>query len=525
MKDGPVKEGPVKEGPVLYALYRCLADSGLWKPGAVLLAAVSGGCDSMALLGGLSRLRAEAGFTLHALHVQHGLRGADSLADEQLVRDFCAQHAIPLTVHQADLGGDLHLPGLETRARDCRLAFFAAEMQRLHGDALLLAHHQDDQTETVLMHLLRGAGSNGLAGMRTAGPFAGGLMLRPFLELPKEELRKALREWDVPFREDASNQEAVTLRNALRLQVLPLLEELSPGCGERIARTARLLRRDEETLSGLAIRQIRDHLLLMDGLHAIELEPLRRMDGAVALRALRLWVREGLMRCGSEPEERWLSAQDSEQLLHFVCTEEGSDRLNLPRGLQAFRGSRWLHLIRQSGDPLAEAPQQEPLPLLSLLYRGQNRTEHPQTASDIADTRIRWQGVLLMPLALLPDGLHLLSASLGVHTPAKPPESARTAFVPPDVAERCVFRHPLPGDTIHPLGAPGGKPLRRYLTDRQIDPPFRERLPVLAMGSEILWIPGLCTSQMLAHRPGQRAICISASEMSPYLPKSLCKGD
>ena len=493
----------MKGGPVMHALQCSLAQNGLWKPGAVLLAAVSGGSDSMALLSGLHALQQVTAFSLHALHVQHGLRGADSLADEQLVRDFCAQHAIPLTVHQADLGGDLHLPGMETRARDCRLAFFAAEMQRLHGDALLLAHHQDDQAETVLMHLLRGAGANGLAGMRAAGPFAGGLMLRPFLELPKEELRKALRDWGIPFREDASNQEAMTLRNALRLQVLPLLEELSPGCGGRIARTARLLRRDEETLNDQAARQIRDHLLLMDGLHAIALEPLRRMDGAVALRALRLWVQEGLKLCGSEPDERWLSAADSQQLLDFVCTEEGSDRLNLPWGLQAFRGSRWLHLIRQNGDPLAEAPLQEPIPLMSL----------PE------------QGGLLIPDRNLPNCPHLLSASLSVETPAAPPESARTVFLPPEMAEGCVFRSPLPGDTIHPLGAPGGKPLRRYLTDRKIDPPFRERLPVLAMGSQILWIPGLCTAQMLAHRPGQRIIRIHATETPPYLPISLCKGD
>lgn len=503
VKDGPVKDGPVQDGPVMYALQCSLAQNNLLRPGPVLLAAVSGGSDSMALLSGLMRLRAEAGFTLHALHVQHGLRGDESLADEQLVRDFCAANRIPLTVHQADLGGDLHLPGMETRARDCRLGFFAAEMQRLHGDALLLAHHQDDQTETVLMHLLRGAGSNGLAGMRAAGPFAGGLMLRPFLELPKDELRKALRDWNIPFREDASNQEAMTLRNALRLQVLPLLEELSPGCGGRIARTARLLRRDEETLNGLAIRQIREHLLLMDGLHAIALEPLRQMDGAVALRALRLWVREGLKLCGPEPDERWLSAADSEQLLDFVCTEEGSDRLNLPRGLQAFRGSRWLHLIRQNGDPLAEAPLQEPIPLMSL----------PE------------QGGLLIPDRNLPNSPHLLSASLNVETPAAPPDSARTAFVPPELAEGCVFRNPLPGDVIHPLGAPGHKPLRRFLTDAKIDPPFRERLPVLAMGSEILWIPGLCTAQTLAHRPGQRIIRIHATETPPYLPQSLCKGD
>ena len=127
---------------VLAALRRSLA----LLPGqrATLLAAVSGGCDSMALLCGLHLLSSEMGFALHACHVQHGLRGESSLADERLVREACALRGIPLWVHKAHLGGDLHLPGMETRARKCRRAFFEADVKDLHAKALLTAHHRDD---------------------------------------------------------------------------------------------------------------------------------------------------------------------------------------------------------------------------------------------------------------------------------------------------------------------------------------------------------------------------------------------
>ncbi len=524
-----MKGGPAKEGPVMHALQCSLEQNGLLKPGKVLLAAVSGGSDSMALLSGLHAFQQETGFTLHALHVQHGLRGEDSLADEQLVRNFCAQHDIPLTVHQADLGGDLHQPGMETRARDCRRGFFAAEMERLHADALLLAHHRDDQTETVLMHLLRGAGGNGLAGMRPAAPFAGGQLLRPFLQLSKDELRNVCRLWKVPYREDASNQQDITLRNALRLRVLPLLEELSPGCSGRIARTARLLQQDESCLNRLAVQGMKGRMLSAEGLHALPLEALAGMDEALALRALRLWYAGGLRRMGIDPEERWLSAADSEALLAFVLLGEPSGRMNLPCGLQAFRGSRWLHLLRQDGSSLIPAPVPEPVTLLSLLRQmkpdGTPVMAPPEEAAALSASGTDWEGTLLVPDEPLPRSRYMLICSLCVITPDQPPESALTAYVPLELADRCVFRTPRPGDIIRPLGAPGTKPLRRFLTDRKIDPPFRDRLPLLAMGSGILWIPGLCTAAELTYRPGQRVICIRAAEAPPYLHHNTCKGD
>ena len=225
---------------VLSALRACLARHGL-EGERTLVAAVSGGADSMALLCALHRLRGSMHFTLHACHVQHGLRGEASLGDQLFVEEWCRRLDVPLSITTAQLGGDPSLPGMESRARECRRSIFAAEMERLGGAALLTAHHQGDQTETVLMHLLRGAGAAGLAGMAESAPFAGGLLLRPFLQLPRSALLAALEEWGVPHREDATNQQAITLRNALRLKVLPLLESLSPGSGAHIAQSAALL--------------------------------------------------------------------------------------------------------------------------------------------------------------------------------------------------------------------------------------------------------------------------------------------
>ncbi len=481
---------------VLDALRRCLARNGLNREG-VLLAAVSGGADSMALLCGLHHLRSELPFSLHACHVQHGLRGESSLEDEAFVREWCRRWQIPLSVHTADLGGDATLPGMETRARECRRRFFAAELEALGGAALLTAHHQGDQTETLLMHLLRGAGAGGLSGMQECAPFACGQHLRPFLDLPGQALRCALEEWGVPHREDATNSEAITLRNALRLQVLPLLEKLSPGCGGRMAQTAALLRRDEEALAGMAQTLLRESSLFSAGLHSLSCTALSQTEEAVAIRALRLWYEKGLARMGLSPSERSLSAQDSLHLLALASAAPGQ-QLNLPGGLVALRGQRWLHLLQQGGEPLCPAAESEPLPLLDFVAG----TDAP----------------VPLPGWHKQDGSPLLCLCPAWETPVQPPRDALTAFLPEALLPGCVLRTPRPGDRIHPLGAPGAKPLRRWLTDHRMDAPFRAVLPVLAQENEILWIPGLCTAQLLAFVPGRRALRLCVGVRPPYLP-------
>ncbi|MBR3872638.1 MAG: tRNA lysidine(34) synthetase TilS [Clostridia bacterium] len=434
---------------------------------ARVLCAVSGGCDSMALLHALYRLRNERPLELMASHVQHGLRGQDSLEDERFVRRMCQQLGVPLLVEKAELSGTMDDPGMETRARDCRRAIFVRQMQTHHMDALLTAHHRDDQTETVLLHLLRGAGMEGLCGMQPVVAFGCGVLLRPFLALPRKTIADAMRAEGLDWREDQSNQQAVTPRNALRLQILPELEQLFSQCGAHIAQTAQALQADEAYLRQQADELYREAAYTMPPLFLLDRQKLMQAPRALSVRALRRWWREGLAAGGFSPEERTLSHQDTEQLYRLMHQSSGS--INLPCGLMAAAGQHHLHLLRQSGEPLADAQ-----PCEVLLKPGEQvyRLMHATVTQRPSD--------------------------------GAAPNANDTAVLTPDIlARRPVLRAPRPGDRIQPLGAPGSKPLRRFLTDRHIDPALRPALTVLACGSDVLWIPQICTAEALriTHAP------------------------
>ena len=405
------------------AVRRALEDAGLFRGGAGLLCGVSGGADSVALLYALWRLRSEAGFRLEASHVQHGLRGEASLEDERFVGALCDELGVPLHVENAGLTGGMEAPGMEARARERRRAIFARQMDALKLDAVLVAHHRDDQAETVLMRLLRGAGTDGLCGMRAWVPFGRGVMLRPFLGLGKQTLVQALAQEGLPHREDESNQSPVTPRNALRLEVLPAMERLFPGAAGHIAEAAEALGTDAGCLDALAERLYETARAELPPLHALRRGPLAHAP-------------------------------------------EAGETCNLPLGLKAVAGRAYLYLLTQRDEPLRPAPAARPLPV----------TVHES--------------------AYVLDFTHVTQTPAGPETPV--PSHAGEAVLSPEVlALGPVMRRPRPGDRIRPMGAPGEKPLRRFLTDRRVDPPLRPYLAVLAVENEVLWIPRLCASERL----------------------------
>lgn len=445
-----------------------------------LLCAVSGGGDSVALLYALYLLREQMGFQLEAVHVQHGLRGESSRADEDLVRGLCARWHVPLTVAQANLNGSMEDPGMETQARNRRRELFAQVMQAKGIPVLLTAHHRDDQAETVLMHLLRGAGLDGLCAMRSATPFGGGTLLRPFLRLGKQELLNWLAAEGIAYRTDESNLQAITPRNHLRLNGMPALAEAFPGAARHMAELADTLQADSDCLNQLADQLYEDSLMAGPGLLALRKAPLQQAHPAILRRALRRLVREGAAQLGLSPRERSLSREDTLTLEALVSAPAGQ-ALNLPLGLKALCGTGYLFLLRQDDTPLTPAPQWEPV---SVSIR--------QACYDLPWAQIiRREGGLpgTADVALLPDGVLMLNP---------------------------VFRAPEPEDIIHPLGAPGRKPLRRFLTDRHIDLPLRPLLTVLAVGHRILWIPGLCTSEALRAAPDGQGLRLQG--VIPFLP-------
>lgn len=215
-----------------------------------MLCAVSGGADSMCLLNMLLSKREELGIELEAAHYEHGLRGEESLEDARFVEDFCREKGIYCTVEHgkvAEYARENSL-GTEEAARLLRYAFLEKTAGERGCDRIATAHNADDNAETLLFNLTRGAGLDGLCGI----PPVRGSIVRPLLDMTRAEIEEYLRKNGIPHREDSSNAADDYSRNLIRHRVTPVLRELNPRFSESAFRTAELMRRDADYLDATA---------------------------------------------------------------------------------------------------------------------------------------------------------------------------------------------------------------------------------------------------------------------------------
>lgn len=196
------------------------------------LVGLSGGADSVALLLVLKEL----GYKIEAVHCNFQLRGEESMRDENFCRTLCEQNQVPFHLVHFDTNtyAKVHKVSIEMAARELRYRYFEQLLADLNASAVCVAHHRDDSVETVLMNLIRGTGLQGLKGI----DYINGHVVRPLLSVTREEIVSFLQERNQSFMTDSSNLEPVVLRNRIRLEVLPLLEQLNPSAKECIARSA-----------------------------------------------------------------------------------------------------------------------------------------------------------------------------------------------------------------------------------------------------------------------------------------------
>ena len=261
---------------MLNKLKAFLREQHMLNPGDRVVCAVSGGADSMALLWAMYLLKDKLNIQLKAAHFNHQLRGEESDRDAKFCRDFCAFHDIPYTEGTAKV-----VPGpkgLEAAARDARYAF----LQSLPGK-IATAHTADDNAETVLMHLVRGTGLQGLGAI---APVRGNV-IRPMLTVTRQEVLAFLQENHISWVEDSSNETDDFLRNRLRHRVMPLLKEENPRLAENLSAMAMELRQDAQALETSG--------------DLPNVETLRKLPKAVRHRYLRKYLTD----CGvKEPERR-----------------------------------------------------------------------------------------------------------------------------------------------------------------------------------------------------------------------------
>ena len=291
-------------------------------PGDTVICAVSGGADSVALLFALYLLKEKLGIILEAAHFNHRLRGEESDRDEAFVRELCDRYDVPLHV------GSAHVvpgkKGLEAAARDARYGYF----KTLNGK-IATAHTADDNAETVLMHLVRGTGLKGLGGIAPVN----GNLIRPMLEVTRQDVEAFLDEWCLSHITDSSNDTDAFLRNRIRHHVMPLLKQENPKLAENLSAMALTLREDEKILSSLAERETLPTV-----------ETLKTMAPALRNRALEAYLKRSGVK---EPEQSHIRLAEK-----LVFSDKPSARAAFPGGVT----------IARNYDRLTVLETQEPFP-------------------------------------------------------------------------------------------------------------------------------------------------------------------
>jgi tRNA(Ile)-lysidine synthase len=388
------------------------------------LAIVSGGPDSVALL----RALVEIGGEPVVLHVDHGLRGAESREDARFVRDLCEGLGVVCEVRRARLGGS----NVQEEAREERYRFAERVVEERGLSGIATGHTADDVAETVLMNLARGTGLRGLAGI----PPVRGRVYRPLIERTRPEILEYLRGLGQPYRTDPTNLTGKYARNRVRLEVLPVLEELYPGAARNLARGAALAREDLEALEslveGVVERRGAEVVVSLRGLHpALRRHAVRR---AYAM---------------AVPGEPPLRSALVEAVLDLARGGEGTRTLDLPGGVVAAARAQGLALYERI----------EP-------FEGE---EH------VCVGEIEFAGWVV--------GVREAGAW-------DPEDAAR-----PEVAYLDASRGPYrvrmarEGDTIHPLGLGGTKKVLRAMMDRKVPGDLRRRTPVVVdRRGEVAWV-------------------------------------
>lgn len=330
-------------------------DRTLLHAGMRVAVAVSGGADSVSLLRTLALAAQEIGLVLSVAHLHHGIRGAGADEDERFVADLAGQFGLALHQRRVDApaAAKADRKTLEEAARHLRYAWFHELLAQNQADAVATAHTLDDQAETVLHRLVRGAWTEGLGGIHPVVACSPGTILRPFLQTHRAEIVAWLGAIGQPWREDASNQDPAFTRSRIRYELLPQLAGFNPRIAEQLARMATIAR-DEETWWDAELARLLPQLILpgkpvRGGGRSVSTQP---GEGSVGLelarlRALAPALRRRVLRAAASQVGCVLNFEQTERLM-AMCDPNGPRRQQLTAEVQAERSARELRVAREA---------------------------------------------------------------------------------------------------------------------------------------------------------------------------------
>jgi tRNA(Ile)-lysidine synthase len=449
---------PVSRLPLEQRVLSFVQEHHLTAKGQILLVAVSGGQDSVCLLHILNNLQPTLGIKLHVAHLDHQLRGNESAGDARYVSKLAKKLGIPVTIEKRDVRAyqKEHGVSLEEAAREVRYNFLAEVVSSIGAASVAVGHTLDDHVETILLHLVRGTGTRGLRGLRPITRRQSLVreltIVRPLLEVRRDETAAYCADYRLQPRQDSTNISLEPLRNRVRLELLPLLKSYNPQVIEALLRTACLAGDDIAYLE-------------KEAKHLYQRVARKQVNAVIldkkALLKLSTSMQRYLMRLAIENltgNLKDIEARHIEELVQVLNKPAGT-QISLPYGL--------VFTIDYSRYILGTDPS------------------------------------LLSPFPVL-DGEHLIKIPDKTIIPGwriqanviKPDESSSTGdnFVAhldySQVGDKLMVRSRKRGDRFQPLGMKETKKIGQFMIDARIPRNWRDRIPIVDSGDNILWVVG-----------------------------------
>ena len=420
--------------------------------------AVSGGPDSVCLLHILANLQAELGIRLHLAHLDHQLRDAESAADASYVSQLARQLGIPATIEQRDVKAyqaGQHL-SLEEAAREVRYTFLAQVAKSIDADRVAVGHTVDDHIETILMHLIRGTGTQGLRGLQPCSRWQSSgnslTVIRPLLPLSREETAGYCHHHKLNPRIDASNLSLSPLRNRIRHQLLPILQSYNPQVVEALLRTGRIASDDlafmDKEIGRLwdEVGQEQENTIVLDKERFLKLPP--------ALK--RHLLRKAIEKLLGNLKD--IEARHIEEIMDAL-TKPAGKRLSLPGGL--IFSIEYNHYLL-GPDPAALSP----FPVLD------------------AEFQLNIPGETRLP------GWHIEANIINQERMTEKNEDLTAYLDLNKTGDKLAVRGRQRGDRFQPLGISQPKKLGEFMIDAKIPHSWRQRIPVVCSPEQILWVVG-----------------------------------
>ncbi len=456
------------EARFVQEMHRFISQHTMIEDGETVLVAVSGGADSLALLYGLHALHTHLNCHLHVVHLDHGLR-RDSAADAEFVSEHAERLGLPFTGHAVELP---HLIkqwklSVEAAGRRSRYEFYESVCAQVGATKVALGHQRDDIAETVLMNLFRGTGTNGLKGI---APIRDGKFIRPLAVFTRQEIESFLKSINLVPRQDSTNTDKRYLRNRIRHELMPLLEQdYNSNIRTGLSRTAAVLSAESEYLDAIAREAFEACRLPSSQSTCVVLdrEKFLRYHIALQRRILRYSITEIFGQIDDFYFEHY------QVILGLINRDKPNVVLALPNGIQFRRAYE------------------------QLIF------EHTLVETEDFAYPLNVPGKTFIPALNTEITAYLYDTPPG-DFPSLPDGAFEAMFDYNEIQLPLIVRNRREGDRFQPHGMQGTKKIKDFLMDTKVARCERNRIPMLVCGDEILWVIGFTTNERFKIRPQTR---------------------